>query len=148
MSLSIIASNTWRNPATASGPVWRKAARIRSLCAFDKFTFQGLTCLGQTQVPFPFVAGAHFAFYKTIFDQGAQNTIEGLLGDAQDRQKVVHRGARRAVDEVDGAVMGAAISLFGQDTVGIGGKAAIGKEHRLDPLSQLFVCQKEKRLAA
>jgi hypothetical protein len=40
--------------------------------------------------------------------------------------------------------MGPAIFHIGQDTIGIGGEPTIGKKHRLDPLAQLFVCQKQQ----
>jgi len=68
--------------------------------------------------------------------------------DAEDRQKVVHRRARGAVDEMDCAVMGAAIAVFLKDLVRIGGESAIGEEHRLDPAAQLFVRQEKKGLAS
>jgi hypothetical protein len=71
-----------------------------------------------------------------------------LLGHAEDRQEVVDRRAGGAVDEMDRAVMGAAIAVFLQDAVGIGGESAIGEEHRLDPAAQLFVGQEKKAFAS
>jgi hypothetical protein len=45
-------------------------------------------------------------------------------------------------------MMGAAIIHGFQNAVGVGGKAAIGKEHRLDALAQLFVGQKQQAFAS
>jgi hypothetical protein len=71
-----------------------------------------------------------------------------LLGHAKDRQQVVDRRAGRAVDEMDRAVMRAAIPVFLKDAVGIGGEAAIGEEHRLDPAAQLLVGQEKQAFAS
>jgi hypothetical protein len=83
-------------------------------------------------------------FDQPVLDQRPQHAVQRLLGDAEDAQQVVHRGARAAVDEVDRPVMRAAIALLGEDPVGVGGETAIGEEHRLDPLPQLLVGQVEQ----
>jgi hypothetical protein len=64
------------------------------------------------------------------------------------REEVVDGGAGAAVDEVHRAVVGAAVAARVEDAVGIGGEAAIGEEHRLDPLPELLVRQEEKAFAA
>jgi hypothetical protein len=49
---------------------------------------------------------------------------------------------------MDRAVMGAAIAVFLQDPVRVGGEAAIGEEHRLDPAAQLLIGQEKKAFAS
>jgi hypothetical protein len=48
---------------------------------------------------------------------------------------------------MDRAVMRPAIPVFLQDAVRVGGEAAIGEEHRLDPAAQLFIGQEKKAFA-
>ena len=59
--------------------------------------------LGQVQVTLALVGAADAAFDQPVLDQGAQHAVERLLGDPEDRQQIVDRGAGRDVDEVDGA---------------------------------------------
>ena len=88
---------------------------------------------------FTLVLPADARFDKTVFDQAAQNPVQGLFRHTKQGQQGVDGLPRLAVDEMDRPVMGAAISVVFQNPVGVGGKGAIGEEHRLDTAAQLFV---------
>jgi hypothetical protein len=144
MSASIICSSTARKPATASGPALRKAVRMRARCASESWRSSSDACVGQVKVAFALVPRPHAAVDEAVLDEGPEDAVQGLLRDAQDRQEVVHRCPGGTVDEVDRPVMRASVAVFLKDAVGIGGKPAIGEEHRLDPAPQLFVGQEKK----
>ena len=55
----------------------------------------------------------------------------------QDQQDVGDPQARIAGDEVQHAVMGAAVAELGEDRVGIAGEIAVGEKQQLDQLHGL-----------
>ena len=65
---------------------------------------------------------------------------------AGDLGRVIGRRGRTA-QSIRTVVRAAVIHRF-KDAVRIGGKAAIGEEHRLDPLAQLFVREEQQAFAA
>jgi hypothetical protein len=85
--------------------------------------------------------------HEAVLHEAAQDAVQRLLGHAQDVEEVAHGGAGAALDEVERAVMGAAVVALLQDAVGVGGEAAIGEEHRLDAAAELLVREVEEPLS-
>ncbi|OIQ64069.1 hypothetical protein GALL_543830 [mine drainage metagenome] len=98
-------------------------------------------------MPFAFILAPDPAFHQPILDQRAQHPVKRLFRHAENGQQVIHRGAGRAVDEMQRPVMRAPVFLAFQNPVRVGGKAAISEKHRLDSLAQLLVRQKQQALA-
>ena len=99
-------------------------------------------------MPLALVDPANTAFNQTIFDQGSEHPVEGLLGDAQNAEQIIHGCSRRTVDEMNRAVMRAPISHVFKDAIRVSRKPPVREEHRFDSLPELFIGQKEQRLAA
>jgi hypothetical protein len=64
-----------------------------------------------------------------------------LLGDLQDRQEVTDGLPGMPADEIEGAMVRAPELVILESLVDLEGEVAIGIEHQLDALSQLFVAQ-------
>ena len=145
---SIICSSTLRKPCTASGPAVEKAARIRRRCAAESSCSSCRPAAVRMQVAVAAVLDADAALDEAVVDELAQHAVQALLGDAEEVEELVDGEAGPAVDEVDRAVVGAAVLALGEDAVGVGGEAAVGEEHQLDALPQLVVGQEQQLLAA
>ena len=120
---------------------------LHSPLGIGQGAFQGATLFGEVKMPLALVLLANPRLDQTIVKQRPQHTVQRLLGHAQNGQKIAHRGAGAAMDEMHRPVMGAAVIHGFQDAIRIGGKAAIGKEHRLDALANLLVRQKQQAFA-
>ena len=90
-------------------------------------------------MPLAPINGAHITLHHAILNQRAQNTVQRLLGHAQDGQQIIHRRIRRVFDKMQRPVMRPPIPIIGQHAIGIRGETAIGKKHRLNPAAQLLV---------
>ena len=78
-----------------------------------------------------------------FIDQGRQHTVEGLLGDLQDRQQFRHADARVGADEIDRPVMGAAHVVIGQDGVGFAREVTVGEEQQFHGVAQVVIARRQ-----
>jgi hypothetical protein len=120
-----------RKPSTASALAIRQIAL--EFRAFGR----------EPQQAFAAVARAALLLDIALLDQVLQHTADRLLGYLQDRQEVTDGLTGMAPDEIEGAMMGAAELVMPELLVGFEGKVAIGIEHQLDALAQLFVAQEK-----
>ena len=70
--------------------------------------------------------------------QLAKHTGKALLGDFQDRQQLVHGGARVAADEIQGSMVSATETVLGQNIISLAGEIPIGKEKEFNGLAHAF----------
>lgn len=92
--------------------------------------FTAFACRVQQALAAIFQSG--YLLDKTGLDQILEDARQALLGYAQHLQKISHRQAGIAVDEVQNAVMGAAEFEPFKDHVGRSNEVAIGKENEFD----------------
>src|SRR5579872_3680435 len=81
---------------------------------------------------------------ETAPQQLSQNSVEALLGDAQDAEQLADRDLRVAADKMHDPVMRPPEPVFGQDRIRLGGEVAIGEEQQFDPLPDFLVAEERR----
>ncbi len=79
-------------------------------------------------------------------DQLLENARQALFGNAQHFQKLGHRHAGLAIDEIKHTVMGAAKSDLLEDQVRVGGEIAIREEQQFNDV-EIVSLQTRQRIA-
>jgi hypothetical protein len=92
-------------------------------------------------MPFPPIFLANAGLNQPVINQGPQHPVQRLFRDPQNTQQVIDRRTRGTINKMDRTVMGTTVAHPAQNAIRVIGKAAIGKKHRLNALSQLFVSQ-------
>jgi hypothetical protein len=79
-----------------------------------------------------------------LLEQVLQHATDRLLGDLQDRQQMADRLAGMTADEIERAVVAPAELVALELLVRFEGEVAIGIEHQLDAMAQLFLAEEQR----
>src|SRR5207237_9061333 len=111
-----------------------------------KLAFQFAAALGQFQEPLAAVLRPTMLDDKAAAHELAQDPVEALFCDPQDRQQIADGDVRMAPDKMHDPVVRPPKAVLLKDCVGLGREVAIGEKQQLDALPHLFLAP-ERRLA-
>src|SRR5262249_9252062 len=144
VSVSLLGDDSEQHPAK---PLPGRGARLgirvgdASALRFRQLPLELGSFYREFEKPLPPVPWARTLEDQALADQLAEDTVQALLGDAQNAEQFADGDPRVASDEMDHTMMGASKIVLRKNLIRFGGEIAIGEVQQFDSLPHVVIAR-------